>query len=360
MRPVSGGRLSLELLRWLVAWWLLWRVPRPSRRGASGEPFSILIPARNEEENLARLLPSLDHPGAEVVVVDDSSSDRTAEVARELGARVVVPPPLPGGWTGKAWACETGAAAAGADRLVFLDADTVVEPGGLERILAEHDEVGGLVSVQPFHVTERPHERLSAYFNVVGMMGVDAFTPLGRRLAPTGAFGPCLVLDRTTYEAAGRHAAVKGEVLDDVALARAVRRSGAGVTLFGGRGSIRFRMYPEGLGQLVEGWTKNFAGGAAGTRSTTLVLIVAWISGSIVAALSPLMDEPTVAAGLYGAYAIQLGVLLRRIGRFGVLTALAFPIPLAFFLAVFLRSTLLTFVRREVRWRGRTVSTRRP
>ena len=82
--------------------------------------------------------------------------------------------------------------------------------------------------------------------------------------------------DRTTwtaqdadYEAAGGHAgdSVRGAVLDDVSLARAVQRTGRGVTVFGGRGAVRFRMYPDGLRSLVEGWTKNFAGGAAGTGS---------------------------------------------------------------------------------------------
>lgn len=294
-------------------------------------------------------------------MVDDHSTDATSAVARAGGATVVSAPSLPDGWTGKAWACATGAGVAAGERIVFLDADVVLEPSGLARIVGEHGRVGGLVSVQPLHVTVRPYERLSAYFSVIAMMAVDAFTPLGRRIAPTGAYGPCLVFDRATYQAVGGHATVRAEVLDDVALARAVRRAGRPVTLFGGRGTIRFRMYPSGLAQLIEGWTKNFAGGAAGTRPLTLVLVTAWISGGIAAAWALATRAPTLpgAAALYAAYAVQLAVLLRRIGRFGVVVAVLFPIPLAFFVVVFLRSAVLTFVRREVRWRGRAISTRR-
>ena len=362
---MSAGRLSFELLRWSIAWVLLWRipVPRPAPRGAgpATKRTVVVVPARDEAANLANLLPSLSGSGCEVVVVDDDSSDGTAAVARDHGATVVEPGPLPEGWTGKAAACAAGAraaAAAGAERLVFLDADVTLEPEGLDRIVAEHDAAGGLLSVQPWHRVVRPYEQLSALFNLVGMMSVDAFTPLGRRVRPMGAFGPCLVVDLDLYERAGGHAGatVRGAVLDDVAMARAVERVGGSVTVLGGRGSIRFRMYPEGLGQLVEGWTKNFAGGAAGTRPLTLLLVLAWMSGLIeTAAALPQRGWPN--AMLYLAFVVQLAVLLRRLGRFSPLTALLYPVPLVFFLGVFVRSMVLTFARRQVRWRGRTIST---
>lgn len=349
---MSAGRLSIALLQWAVAWALLWRIPTPRRARTSRDRPAVVIPARNEADNLGRLLPSLGGVDAEVIVVDDGSVDGTAGVARAHGATVVDPGDPDPGWTGKAWACAAGARATTAERLVFLDADVVVEPGGLDSVLAEHDAAGGLVSVQPWHAVERPYEQLSAFFNLIAMMSVDAFTPWGRRVRPTGAFGPCLVVDRTRYEAAGGHdgASVRGAILDDVALARAVQRAGGTVTVLGGRGAIRFRMYPVGLGQLVEGWTKNFAGGAAGTRALTLVLVVVWMSGLIgaVVDLEPL---------LYTGFALQVAVLLRRVGRFWPLTALLYPIPLAFFVGVFLRSVVLTFVRREVAWRGRRVRT---
>lgn len=354
---MSTGRLILELLRWSIAWFLLWRVATPrsvgGRRTTGEGPTVVVVPARDEAANLANLLPSLATSGLDVIVVDDHSSDATADIARAHGARVVEPGPVPEGWTGKAAACAAGARAAmeaGADRLVFLDADVVVEPGGLDRVLDEHDRAGGLLSVQPWHDVRRPYEQLSALFNLVAMMAIDAFTPFGRRVRPTGAFGPCLVVGADVYERAGGHAdpTVRGAVLDDVTLARAVQRAGGRTTVLGGRGSLRFRMYPEGLPQLLEGWTKNFAGGAAGTRALTTFLVAAWVSG--------LLSAPSFPP-FYVAYALQLAVLLRRVGRFHPLTALAYPIPLAVFLAVFVRSLVLTFVRREVRWRGRTIRT---
>jgi 4,4'-diaponeurosporenoate glycosyltransferase len=350
---VSAGRLSLALLQWAVAWVLLWRIPTPGRRPRTTDDRpAVVVPARDEAANLGRLLPSLASVDADVIVVDDGSSDGTAEVAQVHGARVVDPGEPDAGWTGKAWACAAGAQATSARRIVFLDADVVVEPGGLDAVLAEHDGAGGLVSVQPWHAVERPYEQLSAFFNLIAMMSVDAFTPWGRRVRPTGAFGPCLVIDGTDYEAAGGHAdaSVRGAVLDDVMLARAVQRTGRAVTVFGGRGALHFRMYPHGLSTLVEGWTKNFAGGAAGTRPLTLVAVLVWMSGLIGAVVDV---EPV----LYAAFVVQLVVLFRRVGRFSPLTALLYPIPLAFFVVVFLRSAVLTFVRHEVAWRGRRVRT---
>lgn len=264
---MSTTRLVLEALRWLTGGWLLWRIPRcrPAGDGADrrAAATSVVIPARDEEATLPRLLASLAAqrpPPARVIVVDDHSGDDTAGVGRRAGALVVAAAPLPPGWTGKNWACAAGADLATTPTLAFLDADAEFEPGGLARVLAEHERRGGLVSVAPDHVTLRPYERLSAFFNLVAMMGLDAFDPRRGRRPPRGAFGPCLVTSADEYRAVGGHRAVRAEVVDDVALAARYTAAGRPVTCLGGRGTIRFRMYPRGLGQLVEGWTKNFAG----------------------------------------------------------------------------------------------------
>ncbi len=363
-------------LRWLCGCWLLWRVaPVGPRRDRTDEleiavvdrpPCSIVIPARDEARTLPKLLASLAGeraPDDEVIVVDDASTDGTPAIALEGGARVVVAPPLPPDWTGKNSACWTGAHAATHDVLVFLDADTEVLPGGLDRLLADQRRHGGLLSAQPFHAVRRAYEQLSAFFNVVAMMGIDAFTPLGERRVPSGAFGPVLVTHRADYDRVGGHASVADQILDDVALARRYTEAGLRVTCLGGKGTVRFRMYPDGLRHLLEGWTKNFAGGAAGTRKVSLVLIAAWISlcleaaWGLGAALLGRAADLGPAALIYAAVAGQVLWMLRRIGTFHPLTAAAYPIALAFFLFVFARSIFEVYVRRRVTWKGRELAT---
>lgn len=341
----------------LVGCWLLWRIPSPAGEADLGD-VSVVIPARNEERSLPVLLESLaGQRPAELVVVDDHSADDTGGVAARGGATVIAAPDLPEGWTGKAWACWSGAQATTSPFLVFVDADACFHPGGLGRVLGELDRAaGGLVSVQPFHVPRHHYERLAAFFNLVGMMGVDAFTPLQHRLAPTGAFGPCLATTRSDYEAAGGHAAVRSEVAEDVALSRRYAAAGLPVTCFGGRGVVDFRMYPDGPAQLVEGFTKNFGRGAAGTRTVTLVLVFVWITGAILAVAGVRRLSPA-AVGPYAAYVLQLSWMLRRIGRFGCWPVVLYPVPLVFFMAVFARSLVLTYLRKEVTWRGRTIRT---
>ena len=134
------------------------------------------------------------------------------------------------------------------------------------------------------------------------------------------------------------------------------------MTCLGGRGTVRFRMYPDGLGHLIEGWTKNFAGGAAGTRKLTLVLTVAWVSLAIEAAwglVAGLLGAAALVpvAALYVAVAGQLWWMLRRLGSFHPLTALLFPVPLLFFLYVFARSIVDVYVRRRITWKGRQLAT---
>ena len=347
---MSRLEVASAVARLAIGCWLLGRVPRiPAAAGRSRPPVAVVVPARDEAATIGQLLTSTaPQLGAadELLVVDDHSTDGTAAAAAAGGARVVAAPPLPAGWTGKAWALDAGVAATSAPVLVLLDADVAVEPGGLDRLVAEHAGRGGLVSVAPVHVVERPYERLSAVLATVAMMGTGAFTPW-RRTPPAGAFGPCLVTARRDLAAVGGYASVASDVLDDVALARRYQAAGLPVTLFGGRGTVRYRMYPGGLRQLVDGWSKNVAAGAGATRPLILVLVVAWIS--------VLIQAPWLGPWVYAACVAQLAWMWARIGRFGVMTALLFPLPLLAFLVVFLRSAVLTLVRRRVPWKGREV-----
>ena len=351
---------------------LLARVPtlrRPAAGGAVGPPaaVSIVVPARNEERTLPVLLASLrelDPAPHEMIVVDDSSTDATAAVAAAHGATVLAAASPPAGWAGKPWACHVGAEAATGTHLLFLDADTWLAPDTLPRLLDEHATRGGLLSVQPHHRTERAYEQLSAVFNVTSMMGTGAFA-IGGAGPGAMAFGPCLITTVRDYRAVGGHAAVRNEVVEDVRLARLYRAQGLPVRCVGGGDAVGFRMYPGGPGQLVEGWSKNIAAGAGLSPPWALAGTVAWICACVAVTLAAAGGArswafgdgpvPWVAVAAWAAVAVELGWMLGRIGTWRVWTAVLFPIPLAAFLALFVRSLALTLVRGEVTWRARRV-----
>jgi len=369
--------LILAPLFWLVGFFLLWRIPPWSEGAAGGEDpageslprISIVIPARNEERRIPPLLQSLAGQTLtpqQVIVVDDHSSDGTADVARQMGATLLPSETMPAGWNGKPWACWQGAQHSTGEVLIFLDADTWLEPAGLEKIVRVYLRRGGLLTVQPYHVTYKPYEQLSAFFNIVQVAGINAFTALGERIRPSAGFGPCTVCSREEYLLVGGHQGVRTEILEDIALARLFSRQKLPVTCYGGRGALSFRMYGEGLGQLVEGWSKGMGIGAFSIRPLFLLLTVAWVTGCFIAASAlirsliapawPAIWPPLV---IYLAYACQIGWMLGQIGRFRWWVAPLFPIPLLFFALVTLRSVIMTHVLGRVAWRGRTIPTSR-
>ncbi len=367
----TAFEVVLLAVTWAIGWLLCWRVPRlpPASHATPHRRVSVVVPARNEGRRLPGLLVALSaqtHPADEVLVVDDHSDDDTAAVATAGGADVVAAPDLPDGWTGKTWACWTGARRSRGDVLVFLDADTEPEPDLLGRLLDALEPRRGLLSVMPYHRMERQYERLSAFFSVMSLMGVGAAS--ARRSAPvTGAYGPCLACDRRDYEAVGGHESIRGSVVDDVALAQRFRRADLPVRVAGGRGAIRFRLYGGGVGDLVEGWSKNFASGAGSTPVLRFLLVFAWVVGVGTAAQAPIREVVAAVGGWSGpgvvlwigfvAFAMQLAVQLRPLGNYSWASVL-FPIPLAAWFVIFVRSIVLT-ARGQVRWKGRSVPVRR-
>ena len=340
--------LAVTLALWLAGWIVLGRVKKcggGKYQSVSADQISIIIPARNEEQNLPTLLCSINSQSIrarEIVVVDDPSTDRTAEVARDKGARVIGSQPLPEGWRGKTWACHQGAQVATGEKLLFLDADTWFEPGGLSRILAGHN--GGAFSIGPFHAVRRPYEDLSLFFNLNMIVGT----------VPRGLFGQMLLVDRESYRSAGGHETVKGRILENFWLAGQYRAAGIPVRSAIGRRTFSFRMYPNGLRELIEGWTKGFASGAGQTPGGTLFLIVAWMIGLVLAPLGWLVTGEWLRwAMMYLLCAAQVGWSSRQVGAFRLYTALLYPVPLLFFFAVFARSALRS--GKSVNWKGREI-----
>ncbi|MCX7721653.1 MAG: glycosyltransferase family 2 protein [Verrucomicrobiae bacterium] len=373
----------LTLGLWCAGWLLLGRMKSCSaanscvpRLGSSTAPetlantLSIIIPARNEEHNLPRLLRSISAQSIkprEIIVVDDGSTDRTAEVALQCGAKVIASQRLPDGWRGKTWACHQGAQAASGDLLMFMDADTWFEPDGLSRVLTEfvaqpsgrpeHQENPQperrtnsdfapycALSVGPFHNVRKLYEELSLFFNLSMVAGT----------LPRGLFGQMLLVDRQSYRRAGGHESVKGKTLENVFLAEQFRLAGIPTRSVTGRGVIAVRMYPNGLRELVEGWTKGFATGAARTPRKTLVLVASWLTGLALAPIGWAATGNHIAWGLvYLACAAQVWAFARLLGSFRWCTALLYPVPLLFFFVVFTRAKLRS--GKPVNWKGRII-----
>jgi len=223
-------------------------------------PVVAVLPARNEAQSIAAVVMSLaaqDYAGEFfVVIVDDHSEDGTAEIARQaaeaagaaLRVRVVSAPELPRGWTGKLWALEAGvnsAPAAEPDFFWFTDADVVHAPDTLRNLVSNAESAKlDLVSLMVLLKTESIAERLLippfVYFFL--MLYPPRWTA-DSKSRTAGAAGGCVLLRRTSLERAGGLAAVSGEVIDDCALARAVKRSGGNIWMGLTRKSASLRSY---------------------------------------------------------------------------------------------------------------------
>ncbi len=243
---------------------------------------SVLIPARNEAGRLPATLPAmLAEHHAEVLILDDNSTDGTAAIAQDIidasghpRARVLTGKALPQGWTGKTWACEQLAAAAQGDTFVFLDSDVTVEPGALAAVVAEKRRVGADVfSVFPRQDTGSMGEHL-----VVPTIDAVLLSLLPHALlrlpipAAATAHGACLVFDRASFARVGGFAAVRHRIVEDVAMARHTRSLGLRLGLALGGDLLHVRMYTS-YPDVVRGLSRGLMPMAGGSKA---VLVLGW------------------------------------------------------------------------------------
>jgi glycosyltransferase involved in cell wall biosynthesis len=238
--------------------------PEVSLPQVSRPEVSIIVPARNEEASLGDCLESLTAQSGltfEIIVVDDASTDRTREIAQSFaGVRVISAGPLPAGWTGKNSAVVAGTREAGGRWFLFTDADTVHQLGSLARALAEaRANKAEMLSYSP--------EQIAVTFWEIAVLPV-VFAELARQYPPqrvcdpaspiAAANGQYILIRRETYDAVGGHTAIADNLLEDVALARAVKGAGRSIRFRYAADAVRTRMY-RSFRQLREGWTKNLA-----------------------------------------------------------------------------------------------------
>jgi 4,4'-diaponeurosporenoate glycosyltransferase len=341
--------------------------PRPSAPRVSGKQLgvSLIIPARNEAGNLPALLRSiraLDPAPGEVIVVDDHSTDGTALIAAQFGARVIAAPPLPKGWLGKPWACTAGAAAASCPLLLFTDADTVHAPDSLGRAVAALEaENAALVSILPEHIAVALWEKLQGIFQLLLLVATRAGAS-GAHGERCFCIGQYLLIRRSSYERIGGHFALRNRVAEDLGMARLVEQQGLRFCLLRRPGALRVRMYPDGLTAFVKGWRRSFregmqAAGASGACETALV--VAWLLDVprwLVEVLSAAhYRESAVALCALFVSCLNIAYWQRHVGAFKARSALAYPVFALLFVWVTGLALFDAILRRPVAWKGRSI-----
>lgn len=409
----SGRRLrharALTPLRWGVdwlAWVLVWVAvvlaamplfvtlqnlnlyrppPRPDpTTGDDARPRArtwVLIPARDEADGIGAcveaVLDAASGTAASVLVLDDHSTDGTADVVeaiarREDRVRLLRGAPLPGGWSGKQHACQQLADAAeieaadgrprgqASDVLVFLDADVRLAPGSLSRLAGTVGPGVGLASGVPRQITGSWLERLIVPQILTVLLGYLPMVQMRKSLQPgLGAgCGQLFVVDAEAYRRAGGHAAIKASFHDGVHLPRAFRRAGVMTGLFDATPLAVCRMY-DGAAATWQGFAKNATSGMAGPAAivpwTLLllggwvlpwVLLAVWLAGSL-PAYSGLLVVPAVLMNT-----LNSGLLSRRF-RQGWRVALLRPLGVLVLVALQWYALTRKILGVRSVWRGR-------
>jgi cellulose synthase/poly-beta-1,6-N-acetylglucosamine synthase-like glycosyltransferase len=333
----------------------------PGDPGAFGESVSVVVPARDEAGRVGECVAALlaqDADVVEVVVVDDGSGDGTAAEALAAGARIEVAPPPRPGVAGKAAACAHGARLATGGRwLAFVDADVVLAPEALSRLLAAC-LAGGAAAASPLarQATRTWWEELllpDLGLQVAERLDLDAVADPGRPAAFLS--GQCLLVRRDAYEAVGGFGAVAGSLVEDVALARRLKAAGHRLDVRLAPGLAAVRMYGR-FGDLREGLAKNLAevwGAGAGS--------LAWQAARAAAGWAPWLALAARPRGRAARAAAAGGLLQLTVRAGGRLVAgadprlaLAYPAADLVLLAVYADSVRRRRRGAPLTWKGRT------
>lgn len=330
--------------------------------------ISVLIPARDEQGGIERCIRSaLASQGVEieVVVLDDHSTDRTAEIVQSLASRdprvrYLKGQTLPPDWNGKQFACFQLASAASGEWFVFLDADVRLHPCGIRR-LADYQRMSEVDLLSAF-----PHQETGTFLEkcLVPMMHVIllGYLPLRRMRASSEAAyaagcGQLFMTSRPAYQAAGTHEVIRQSRHDGLKLPRAYRLAGLKTDVVDGTELASCRMY-HSAGEVVRGLLKNAHEGIANARLILPFTVLLVGSGVLpLAVLVASVVEENLFGGLLALIGVGLGHLPRAVGavkfRQSYLGVLFHGFAIAIFVTLQWVALLMHAAGRSVAWRGR-------
>ena len=375
---------ALALLHWLARIGEAWRArtsPFRVRAGqypplttATAPLVSILIPARDEEGNIERCVRSVlaqDHPSLNVVVLDDRSSDRTAEIvtavaAEEPHVRLLSGSPLPDGWKGKCHALRQAATAADGEWLLMVDADVKLHPSALTIALGsarEHDAV--MVSWFGRLETVTFWERLLQPFILDFILTHSDPRKVNDLARPDCiANGQFILVRADAYEELGGHESVKDSIVEDMAFARLAKAKGLRYRLLDTLDLMHVRMYTS-LGEIWAGWTKNFFAGLHGRRGVVAagliyLLVTAgvpFVTLGVAVGLAAAGSIHPVLMGVSGASVVALWsyrlAVIRRSSPPSVMSALLHPVGALILGMIIIDSSRRAAAGKAVTWKGR-------
>ncbi len=335
----------------------------------SSATVSAIIPARNEEAVLAACITSLESQPeiAEILVVNDQSTDATASVVRSLmekipNLRLLESGGLPDGWVGKNHALWAGVQQAKCGWLLFTDADAEHGPDSASRALQIAQEQGAaLVSFSPEQVTKTWYEKALIPFIYLRLAKRFSYEKVNDPKSPAAAAnGQFLMIRRDVYAAIGGHSSVAGEVLEDIALAMRVKAAGHRISFGSGKDIVRVRMY-RSFQAMWQGWKKNLYRLMGGTP---------WAVVREMESNLPWIPFLLLVLGLKYPFLLFLGVLLllARQTSYGLdLARNQYPFPFIFYYvpAVALYIAVLwasyrSHVNGRIEWKGREYSVGAP
>ena len=326
---------------------------------------TAIVPARNEESVIAACIESLAQQPeiAQILVVNDQSSDATANVVRDCmkkmpNLRLLDAGSLPDGWVGKNHALWVGVQRAASPWLLFTDADAKHETNSVARALQiAHEQQAALVSFSPEQISRNWYEKALIPFIYLRLAKKFSYDRVNDPKSPiAAATGQFLLIRRDVYDAIGGHRGVAGEVLEDVAIALRVKQACHRIWFGSGQGLVRTRMYTS-FGTMWEGWKKNLyrlMGGTPWTVVREMESTLPWIPFLL------------ILLGLKYPFLLFLGVLLlvARQTIYGLDLArnhypfsfIFYYVPAAFLYAGVLWASFRSHVNGKIAWKGREYS----
>lgn len=361
---------------------LAWTRGRPLAVAVNAAPrgVSVLIPARDEADNIERCVraaAAVRGPVSEIIVYDDGSTDGTTDILERLRAdlpqlQVIRGDALPAGWVGKPHALHRLSEAAGGEVLLHLDADVVLRRDGLLRMLSllgSPGQVPGGLDAAAVTAVPRQHTVSFAERLMIPLLHLSyvAWLPmplvhLTRDPRVLAANGQLLLVRRAALDAVGGWQRVRTELVDDMAMCRAIKRDGGRVVFADGDAMADCRMYPDAA-SLRRGFAKNFYEGIGGRPLTMLVVmalhlllfVVPFIALPIAAVLGAWGLAAAAAVGVAANLVLRLIMAVRY--HHSMVSVLLHPVAVLFMMGILAESCRWSH-RGDIRWRGRSYAAR--